>query len=689
MNVTKEAVKGPGSDTGKGQLSVPVAADRGPGVPPPNHVRPTHVDSQESYGPSRKRTPIQLQYPAYEPEHRRGKDHLQLIRSLGYEGFNDLPIAFDYYEPTLPGGETAGQKNSRRQKECARLDEWIKRKTEEAFGAAPNVPNAPVAAQKTQSEEEEEEEETQSVTQKLKEENAYLREVACEYKEQEKYVVQLENQVSALKSKLQTYVDSLGTEKRERSLLEERIKKLEETFEQQKEENTRLREEVASHRAKQPVHLAELQKKLEAAKQEQMQERIEMNQLRLELQRKSLERENEPGTTAFSPLGEELQGAIAQMVQKAIADLMPKLQGTPFNAGCIDRLETPGTAELLKNSAGFQFPRRAKKKKGILAEVSVTPRAPGEGPIDYKDFQRQRRQQQEGPHDSPSTFSEAVKRRPNPAGQTSMQQRRPPQKRQQQQPERQQQRDQQPKSTDEKMLILPLGDKKTIVTTLREKGIRARQAGIKNAIEFPSGATLLIVEPGKVEALEQQVATLGHTRKAQKAKEQHTFRVHDIPIYNTVENVREDLTAVLGHAPLSIEFAYYKEEAKKDVRMAIVQCTTELWLAAEKRRTVAIDLKRCRVDTTIKLMRCQTCKLYGHTRNHCTGIPVEVAENHESTKSCLDCLMYNRRIAEAGLHKSRLRHAEHPSGSKDCPTKQALLRKYKMTAQKDGEQQQQ
>lgn len=714
MTEQLQGEKLPGSDTGKGLTAVVKGAAGGPSVSSLNPAnlkeREERVEgvgdqdthpvpmrrtrsqqaglNEEVYKTSTrttKRIPLQLQYPTYEPEHKRCKEQLKLIRILGYEEFNDLPILFDYYEPSLPN-ELTSKKNARRQKECARLDEWIKAKQIEKFGRPPPSPankkkkveDTPRVADLevlTDTESQADAETMDSQMQCLLSENEYLREKAEDYEEQCGYAEQLEGQVQALKTKLESYVASVATEKQERQKLEKRLDELETQYcdlrdenTQLREENSHLKEEVEQHRSKQPTYLAELQKKLEETNKNLMKERIDCNQLRLEIQRSQISQEGASNT----PLGEDLQATIAKMIEKALTDIMPRLQSVQYQPHK-NTTETPGTAELLHSETGFQFPRTRPTRR--RAPMQAQPQGPEPAAETQTPNLRNK------PSTSNPSYSTALRKEkqqqqqiPVKSGKQGQQKRQPASR-----PPR-------PPATEapppvSKVLILPKGGGKTVITSMREQQIRARQLGIKNAVEFPSGATLLIVEPEKLQELEKQVTALGHQKKPQRVKDQHTLRIHDIPDYNSVDDVREDITRALGHAPLNIEFAYYREEAKKDVRMAIVECSKELWMAAETRRTLAIDLKRCRIDTSIRLMRCKDCKLYGHTKNHCTGIP----EGVKDKEGCQDCLVYNKRIADAGLHKSRLRNAQHQAGEKSCPTKQALLKKHKAMITGNGE----
>ena len=95
------------------------------------------------------------------------------------------------------------------------------------------------------------------------------------------------------------------------------------------------------------------------------------------------------------------------------------------------------------------------------------------------------------------------------------------------------------------------------------------------------------------------------------------------------EEVAEEIDESTGKAPLRVEMKDYKD------------CTLAVM--------VKIEYRRCRVDKEIRLMRCRTYALLGHTRNHCPGA-------FDTVKK--DCL--NTRERERSARVVEPRHADHP-----------------------------
>lgn len=213
---------------------------------------------------------------------------------------------------------------------------------------------------------------------------------------------------------------------------------------------------------------------------------------------------------------------------------------------------------------------------------------------------------------------------------------------------------------------------------MRENKLKARDLGLRNVVEFPSGAALLIMEESKADEALKRIEEVGLQHKqAPNVHSQKSFRVHDIPQENTEEEVLEEVHAMLTVKPDTVTLISYKDTTKKDVRLAIIEGNEELIEAAKKKRSLFINYKRCRIDTSIRLMRCQSCKLLGHTKNNCEGIPEAVLLDFQQQqgKSCLDCLAYNKRMSMAGFPRNRFRCTDHDKDTNECPTRKALMRK--------------
>mgnify|MGYP000904803091 CR=1 FL=1 len=80
-------------------------------------------------------------------------------------------------------------------------------------------------------------------------------------------------------------------------------------------------------------------------------------------------------------------------------------------------------------------------------------------------------------------------------------------------------------------------------------------------------------------------------------QEQRSFRLHDVPADCTEEDIAEEVHKSLDVKPESVMLATYKEEKKKDVKLAIVEGDKCLLDAAKGRRFLMLEYKRCRIDT--------------------------------------------------------------------------------------------
>lgn len=164
--------------------------------------------------------------------------------------------------------------------------------------------------------------------------------------------------------------------------------------------------------------------------------------------------------------------------------------------------------------------------------------------------------------------------------------------------------------------------------------------------------------------------------KQDKRISQFEICVHGVPT-TTKEEVAEDIEALTGQKPEKILLFPYKSSRLEGSQVAVVKCGRELYDSLSSRRSILIGYSKCRIDSNPTVMRCITCKVFGHTKTHCPGIPAAVQEMvNKAPQACLDCTVYNSRQLEAGLPKSRLRSTQHQAGSSAYPTRAALLRKY-------------
>lgn len=200
--------------------------------------------------------------------------------------------------------------------------------------------------------------------------------------------------------------------------------------------------------------------------------------------------------------------------------------------------------------------------------------------------------------------------------------------------------------------------------------------GIRNIIHFKSGAALLTVDKDKIDSFKNHLPALGLSLKEATRPREHSFRIHQIPKFNSEADVAEDIAA-LSDIPtfkIKVSLVQYREALRPNTQMAVIKGDSSLLQFA--RPTMLIGATRCPVDITLRIMRCSTCSLFGHTRNHCLGIPETVATDMNDGKGCGVCLLHNHETAKAGLPKSRFRPTNHLAGSQQCRTKAALIKKY-------------
>lgn len=229
-----------------------------------------------------------------------------------------------------------------------------------------------------------------------------------------------------------------------------------------------------------------------------------------------------------------------------------------------------------------------------------------------------------------------------------------------------------------KVLVIPNHKNQRVTQLLQEKKLKARALGIKNAVEFPSGAALLTMEKSKAESTLQKIQEETGAQQKRIATERtprRTFKIHDIPKDITEEELKEDIAAAFTQLPEKIIFAPYKSPEKTVVKMAIVEVCEKMYQTALNKKTIFVEYQRCRIDSTQNLMRCKECNALGHTKNHCKGIPEAVKLDQEKNAGCLDCTLYNSRMSKAGFPKSRWRPSNHKLNSKDCPSKAAYEKK--------------
>lgn len=432
--------------------------------------------------------------------------------------------------------------------------------------------------------------------------------------------------------------------------LEAKVSMMQDVIEQQKREQTEMQKELQRFRESSKnvgrpenetqIHL-ELEKTIQALDEEKSRtQRLQEEMEKLKSRVDGRQNENATSLDAIKEILEDL-------LDKKLAERLRLPQRT---MGDYDsEMETP-----IREEDPFIFPRRRRRKgANIAGNKSVE---------SYPASEHSKRKM---------TYSEAAKNQKTaPKGRASA-----TQTAQQDNPQQvnRQPRLEGPRTT--KVLFLPKEGEK-VLKTLRTNKIRAREVGVRNSIEFPSGAALLMVEEGKVEETTKKLEAVGLTKKAPMgAARRKAFRVHDVPLEADEAFVLEDIATALQAQPTRVVSVPYKSQAKKDVKMIVVEGDEALMERAMKVNSIYIEYKRCRVDTTVIPMRCKKCNTLGHTLKNCKGIPSTLLVEHKKTNACLDCLMYNSKMSSAGFPKTRWRWTNHEIDSSTCPSKRAHIKK--------------
>jgi len=232
------------------------------------------------------------------------------------------------------------------------------------------------------------------------------------------------------------------------------------------------------------------------------------------------------------------------------------------------------------------------------------------------------------------------------------------------------------RSTEDKkaVLLLPSAPGIKVLDELRQV-VNPRSMNVLRTVEFPSGAALVQCGTESEAHCLKATAVLHSSAIRVKEPTQHqaSFRVHQVDSATSEEDLQEDLQKQLGHRATSIVLVPYKEESRGNSKIAVCYATKELLQSAQKRSSILVGWKRCKVDTSIRLPRCTKCHLLGHVEKHCRNN----GRNAPTAKEpCLDCSHYNVAVTAAKLPRHRRRDTAHPTNHGSCVTKQNLLRKH-------------
>lgn len=229
-----------------------------------------------------------------------------------------------------------------------------------------------------------------------------------------------------------------------------------------------------------------------------------------------------------------------------------------------------------------------------------------------------------------------------------------------------------------RILVLPSEENPGSVSKrLCELDIDHNELGITDIpVEYPSGAAILLADEGKLPKLREALVKAGLCEKQRKQR-LHEFRIHDIPINATIENVSAAIEAKTGLRPASVELNKYKT---KESQVANCSSNEELYSALEEIYTVFIRFKKCPVDTRPNLVVCRRCSALGHTRKHCPHDDEKAMQMKndagDKEKPCINCTAHNEEIHKRKGARALIVDPKHPTQDNRCPMLRRHLDKY-------------
>ena len=152
-------------------------------------------------------------------------------------------------------------------------------------------------------------------------------------------------------------------------------------------------------------------------------------------------------------------------------------------------------------------------------------------------------------------------------------------------------------------------------------------------------------------------------------------RIHDVPKETTVEEIRIAIVERFNVEPLQISLHRNNENAL----FAVVTAPAALHSAMAATNKIRIGWTYCRLDTSVRVSRCEKCGLLGHPAKSCNSMDAPPAVD-QAPDNCLDCSTYNN-CRETSNKKSgftlvfRKRPTNHRTGSSTCPTLRSMKKK--------------
>jgi len=225
------------------------------------------------------------------------------------------------------------------------------------------------------------------------------------------------------------------------------------------------------------------------------------------------------------------------------------------------------------------------------------------------------------------------------------------------------------------VLVIPESEGANVVDILKsQKSVKPSELGIKNIVRFASGPSLFTCSSAEQsEKLKTLVAsTSGITVKITTQRDPE-FKIHNIPIDLSLEEVQNDIRFKFGKPANQILFVTYTKPVVPGTKLAVCKVDYDMFEKASSLRRIRIGWDSCPITTIPHVSRCTKCFLLGHRSKHCTNdfsVEEKMTENF-----CVDCKSYNDRLVKAKIAKSRHRPTNHTSGVTECPSYQCFLRK--------------
>lgn len=111
---------------------------------------------------------------------------------------------------------------------------------------------------------------------------------------------------------------------------------------------------------------------------------------------------------------------------------------------------------------------------------------------------------------------------------------------------------------------------KKVADVLREHVISQSEYGIKNLIDFKSGAAFISILEESSEKFRAKLPELGLQIKQTQPRLVHTFRIHNIPGDSHEDEVLEDIILAFELTAMKIELVNYSNRKLEGSKLAIV-----------------------------------------------------------------------------------------------------------------------